>query len=129
MSPRFLTVEELLEIHRQAILEHGGSVGMRDRGLLESASSVPAAQFGGEFLHGDVTAMAAAYLFHLCKNHPFLDGNKRVALAAADVFLELNHHTLNATDLELEHLTLGAADGSISKEDSIAFFKTHCSAS
>lgn len=101
MELRFLTVDELLAIHQRVISEHGGSLGLRDRGLLESAASVPAAQFGGDYLHADVASMAAAYLFHHCKNHPFMDGNKRVAFAAADVFLELNHHDLQATDSEL----------------------------
>lgn len=128
MDLRFLTVAELMVIHERVIAAHGGSLGIRDRGLLESAASVPAAQFGREFLHTDVTSMAAAYLFHLCKNHPFLDGNKRVALAAADVFLELNQYMLSATDLELEQLTLGVAGGSIGKDGAIEFFRTQCSA-
>jgi len=125
MSVHFLTVEELLTIHQRVIAAHGGMLGVRDRGLLESANSMPAAQFGGQYLHPDLASMAAAYLFHLCKNHPFLDGNKRVALAAADVFLELNELLLDATDQELELVTLGVADGSISKEQTVEFFKTH----
>ncbi len=126
MVIRFLTVSELMVVHERVIAAHGGSPGIRDRGLLESAAAVPASQFAGEYLHAGVTAMAAAYLFHLCKNHPFLDGNERVALAAADVFLELNHTTFEATDEELECLTLGVADGSISKEQSTDFFRAHC---
>lgn len=125
MTPRFLTIEELLVIHRRVILDHGGSLGLRDRGLLESAASVPAAQFGGEYLHQDIAAMAAAYLFHLCKNHPFIDGNKRIAFAAADIFLELNHFQLAASDSELEQLTLGVADGSLSKEQATEFVRSH----
>jgi death on curing protein len=125
MTVRFLSIAELQIIHERVIAAHGGSLGIRDRGLLESAASVPAAQFGGESLHADLPSMAAAYLFHLCKNHPFLDGNKRVALAAADVFLELNQFDLNTTDLELETLTLGVADGSIGKEEAIEFFRAH----
>jgi len=125
MSVHFLTVEELLTIHQRVIAAHGGMLGVRDRGLLESANSMPAAHFGGQYLHPDLASMAAAYLFHLCKNHPFLDGNKRVALAAADVFLELNELLLDATDQELELVTLGVADGSISKEQTVEFFKTH----
>src|SRR5262245_19829607 len=105
MVIRFLSVDELIVIHQRVISAHGGSLGIRDRGLLESAGSVPAAQFSGQYLHPDVPGMAAAYLFHLCKNHPFIDGNKRVALAASDVFLELNDHQLAATDNELEQLT------------------------
>ncbi|MFO0916994.1 MAG: type II toxin-antitoxin system death-on-curing family toxin [Planctomycetaceae bacterium] len=118
-------MDELVVIHQRVISAHGGSVGIRDRGLLESAASVPAAQFSGQYLHVDVPTMAAAYLFHLCKNHPFLDGNKRVALAAADVFLELNDYQLSASDDELEKLTLSVADSSTSKEAAVAFFQAH----
>lgn len=125
MEPRFLTVEEVIYIHRRSIEEHGGSAEMGDRRLLESAVGMAAAQFGGMYLHTGLPAMAAAYHFHLCKNHPFADGNKRIALAAAETFLELNDHCLIADDLELEHLTLGVADSSITKEQATAFFQSH----
>ena len=111
---KFLSVDELLAIHQRGIAEHGGSPELHDRGLLESAAAMPFAQFGGQYLHHGLPAMAAAYLFHLCKNHPFVDGNKRVAVAAAEVFVLLNDHELQATDSQLEELTLGVADGSIS---------------
>ena len=125
MNPRFLTVDEVLYIHRRTIEEHGGSVELRDRGLLESAVAMPAARFAGAFLHSDVPAMAAAYLFHLCKNHPFVDGNKRIALAACDIFLELNGWELIATDPMLETLTLSTADSSITKDEVITFLRRH----
>jgi death-on-curing protein len=121
----FLTVDQVIEIHRRGIEEHGGSGELRDRGLLESAVAMPAAQFGGQFLHDGLPAMAAAYLFHLCKNHPFVDGNKRVAVTVAEVFIELNEHRLVATDKQLESLTLGVADSSISKLEATQFFKSH----
>ena len=121
----FISVDQVLEIHRRGIEEHGGSPELRDRGLLESAAAMPQAQFGGEFLHAGLPTMAAAYLFHLCKNHPFVDGNKRVAIAAAETFVLLNDRELVATDDELAHLTLGVADGSISKDEAIAFFRKH----
>ncbi len=69
--------------------------------------------------------MAAAYLFHVCKNHAFVDGNKRAALAAADMFVRLNGAKLKASDRELETLTLGVANGSLSKEQAIDFFEKH----
>lgn len=125
MEPRFLTVEEVLYIHQRCIEEHGGSLELRDRGLLESAVAMPAAQFSGAYLHASPSAMAAAYLFHLCKNHPFVDGNKRIALAAAEVFLELNGFELSADDAAVEQLTLGVADSSISKEQATEFFQQH----
>lgn len=122
---QFLSLEELLVIHQRGIFEHGGSPELRDRGLLESAAAMPAAQFGGQYLHDGLPAMAAAYLFHLCKNHPFVDGNKRVAVAAAEIFLLMNDFELVASNSQLEKLTLGVADSSISKEDATAFFKSH----
>ena len=88
----FFSTDDLLCIHARMIQEFGGSPGLRDRGLLESACAMPSASFGGQLLHDGLPAMAAAYLFHLCKNHPFVDGNKRVAFGAMEVFLMLNGH-------------------------------------
>ena len=125
ISPTFLNVEHVIAIHRRMVAEFGGSTAIRNRGLLESAVAMPAARFGGEYLHTTIEAMAAAYLFHLCKNHPFVDGNKRTAVATAEVFLLLNDRELTATNEELERLTLAVADGSITKKQTIAFFKEH----
>ena len=86
----FLTLEEALAIHAQQIRDYGGAPGIRDMGLLQSALAMPQQSFADAYIHGDVHEMAAAYLFHICKNHPFLDGNKRVALATALAFLGLN---------------------------------------
>ncbi|MFK7788696.1 MAG: type II toxin-antitoxin system death-on-curing family toxin [Phycisphaeraceae bacterium] len=85
---RFVEIEEALRIHNRQVDRFGGDDGIRDRGLLESALATPRASFGGAFVHEDVIAMAGAYLFHLCKNHPFVDGNKRVALAVMLYFNE-----------------------------------------
>jgi len=123
----FLSVDDVLAIHGRMIAEFGGALGLRDRGLLESAAAMPAARMGGRYLHRGVAAKAAAYLFHLCRNHAFLDGNKRTALAAAEVFLRLNGASLSATDDELEHLTVGVADGTVSKDEVTAFFRTRVS--
>lgn len=122
---RFLKTEDVEAIHRRMIDDFGGSDGLRDRHLLESATHTPQAQFGGQYLHDSVAAMSAAYLFHLCKNHPFVDGNKRVALATAIQFLFLNDHRLVAGKKEVEALTLGVADSSVSKEEATTFFKKH----
>ena len=86
----FLTLAEVLEAHADQIKRYGGQVGVRDPTLLESALAQPEASFGGEWLHKTLYDMAAAYAYHLCQNHPFVDGNKRTALACALVFLELN---------------------------------------
>ena len=72
MEPLFLSLDEVLEIHEQQIERYGGSPGLRDAAALESAVAMPQATFGGEFLHTSIPAMAAAYLFHLCQNHPFV---------------------------------------------------------
>ena len=121
----FLTVDQVLAIHRRMIDEFGGVHDLRDRGLLESAVAMPAAKFGGAFLHATIPAMAAAYLFHLCGNHAFIDGNKRVALVAAETFLLLNEHELQADNDQLEELTMGIAEGKLAKDDVLGFFAKH----
>ena len=87
MDPKFLTLDDVIEIHGEMIARYGGSDGIRDKGLLESAVATPQASFGGDYVHTDVFEMAAAYLFHIVKNHPFIDGNKRTGAMAAFVFL------------------------------------------
>lgn len=123
--PAFLTLDEVIAVHRRMIREFGGDPHIRDRGLLESAVMMPSAQFGGAFLHDGIPAMAAACLFHICKNHAFVDGNKRTALASAEVFLALNGMRLAATDDELEDLTLGVAESRISKDEATVFLRKH----
>lgn len=83
-------MEAVLAIHEEVLAAHGGLGGLRDRALLESAVAAPQASFGGKPLIRDPIEVAAAYLFYLCRNHPFVDGNKRTALAAALVFLDAN---------------------------------------
>lgn len=123
--PVFLIVNHVLAIHRRVVEEFGGDREVRDYGLLESAVMMPAAQFGGEFLHEGVPAMAAAYLFHICRSHSFVDGNKRTALAAAEIFVLLNGLRLKAKNRQLERLTLGVARGEVSKDQAVAFFRKH----
>ena len=117
----FLTVEEVVRAHRKALEEFGGLDGIRDQGLLESAVAMPKATFGGSYLHESLPEMAAAYLYHLCRNHPFLDGNKRVALACAEAFIDGNGARLEAANEELVELTLSVAEGKISKNEVAAF--------
>jgi len=85
-----LTADAVKAIHEEVLAAHGGSLGLRDAALLESAVAAPQATYGGEALLKDVVEIAAAYLFYLCSNHPFVDGNKRTALASCLVFLEAN---------------------------------------
>lgn len=121
----YLSVAAVLEIHRRVIEEFGGDPGLRDRGLLESAVSMPQSTFDGVDLHAGIAEKAAAYHFHLCANHPFIDGNKRAAVTAAEVFLLINGHELSAGDREIEDLTMGVAAGRLSKEGVVAFFIRH----
>lgn len=125
ISISFLSVEAILEIHRRVIEEFGGELGLLDRGLLESAVAMPQSTFAGEDLHAGLSEKAAAYHFHLCANHPFVDGNKRVAVAAAEVFLLINGKELSAIDKAVEDITLGVACGRLSKDQVIEFFMKH----
>jgi death-on-curing protein len=116
-SPDFLSVEDVLELHAMQLARYGGGAGVRQSGLLESAVAQPQASFDGEFVHGDIFAMAAAYLFHLVQNHPFVDGNKRTGLLASLVFLDLNGITVEHDSPVLYELTMGVASGRISKDE------------
>jgi death-on-curing protein len=113
----FLTLAEVVEIHADQIHRYGGQVGIRDLALLESALVQPEASFGGEWLHTDHFEMAAAYSYHLCQNHHFIDGNKRTALAAALVFLELNGVSILDPRGRLKSAMLRIAAGKMSKAD------------
>jgi death-on-curing protein len=122
-EPRFLLIEEVLGIHAHQIETYGGSFGVRDAGLLLSAVAAPQASFAGELFHGTLFEMAAAYLFHLARNHPFIDGNKRAALAAALVFLELNEVSIDAPDEELVEMVTRVATGEESKAGAAVFLE------
>ena len=125
MSPDFLTLEEVLEIHDDQINRYGGASGIRDFGLLESALAQPQAIFGGSFLHTDLFEMAAAYFFHIIQNHPFIDGNKRVGAVTALVFLDIKNKTVIMTNDELESQVLSVAQGLTDKTASAKFFREH----
>lgn len=123
MGPTFLGLEEVLQIHADQIERHGGSSGIRDLGLLESAIAMPQASFGGQLLHADIFEMAAAYLFHIVRNHPFVDGNKRGGTAAALVFLRLNGASIRVTNAALVKTVLAVAQGKIGKAAVAEFFR------
>jgi len=116
-EPLFLTLAEVIEIHSDQIRRYGGRDGLRDLALLESALAQPEASFSGKWLHRDLYEMAAAYAYHICQNHPFIDGNKRTALASALVFLELNGIALLDPRGRLKDAMLRIASGKMSKED------------
>ena len=111
----FLDVDEVIELHASQLELFGGGAGLRDQGLLESAVAQPQASFGGHLAHDGLFAMAAAYLFHLVSNHPFVDGNKRIGLIAALVFLDLNGVSIAHPTEALYELTMGVAEGRINK--------------
>ena len=127
MSPDFMDLDDVLELHLELISQFGGANGVRDMGLLESALAVPRSGMGGQYFHTDEFEMAAAYLFHLVKNHPFLDGNKRAGAAAALVFLEMNGIEVRAKDDDVVDITLGVAEGRIQKSGVAEFLRKHSS--
>jgi death on curing protein len=116
-TPNFLTLHEVLVLHEDQIAQFGGTSGVRDVGLLESALAQPQASFGGELLHPTIHEQATAYLYHLAMNHPFLDGNKRTAFAVMDAFLWLNGYELNLNDDQAYQLVIDVVEKTLSKED------------
>ena len=108
------------------IERYGGDPGIRDLGLIDSATMMPRQSFGGEYLHSTIPAMSAAYLFHLCTNHGFVDGNKRVGIGAALVFLDLNSYEAQLTIDELEQITMDVASGQLDKSGLVKLFEVAC---
>lgn len=117
LNPRFLELSEILLIHDVQISRFGGMHGIRDEGLLESALAQPKMTYGGELLHSTIYEQASAYLYHIAKNHPFIDGNKRTAFAAIDVFLRMNGYVLGLTDNQSYDLVLQVVQGDLGKEE------------
>jgi death-on-curing protein len=116
-EPIFLSLAEVLEVHADQITRYGGRGGVRDLGLLESALAQPEGSFAGEWLHQDLYEMAAAYAYHLCQNHPFVDGNKRTALACALIFLELNGISVRDPRGSLKDMMRALASGKRDKPE------------
>ena len=115
IEPEFLTLEEVLILHERQVEAFGGTLGIRDQGLLESAIAMPEASFGGQFVHGSLFEMAAAYAFHIAENQPFLDGNKRTGLGAALVFLRLNGFRVVDPDEALYDAMIAIAERRLDK--------------
>ena len=111
MSPQFLTLDEVMDLHCDQIKRYGGTLGVRDVTLLESAIAAPQSWFGDQYLHGDRFEMASAYLFHVVQNYPFLDGNKCVGTAAALTLLELNGVETKIPTQVLVAMVLAVAQG------------------
>lgn len=120
---KFLKKEIILTFHKDQLERYGGKSGIRDEGLLESALAQPEASFGGEYVHADVFAMAAAYGFHLSQNHPFFDGNKRTALIAMYTFLHVNGYEIRADKKSLFATMMALASGEVSKDELVEYLK------
>jgi len=112
----FLSVDDVLLLHTDTIDMDGGSHGVRDHGLLDAAVAMPRQQFGGNYLHENLAAMAAAYMFHIAQNHPFVDGNKRAAVLSALAFLSVNGIQELPDPKDLESITLQVAAGELGKD-------------
>lgn len=122
-TPLFLDLEQVMRLHASMIERYGGTEGTRDVGLLQSAVAMPQMAYDGEYLHADVFEMAAAYLYHIVQNHPFLDGNKRTGAAATIVFLAMNGVQIEADEDGLVDLTLSVARGESGKPEIAEFFR------
>lgn len=122
-EPSFLGLDEVIEIHSDQIRRYGGHPGVRDLGLLKSAIAMPAACYGGYYLHTDIYDMAAAYLFHIVRNHPFIDGNKRTGAVSSYVLLTMNGIQLHADEDSFEKVVLSIAEGKTNKASVAQFFR------
>lgn len=125
MRPEFLSIAEVLEIHRDQISRYGGRPGIRDIALLQSALAQPQATFEGGYLHQDLIEMGAAYLFHITQNHPFYDGNKRVGAVSCLVFFILNGVEIELTEDKLATAVLKVASGEWTKTALTDFLRSH----
>jgi death-on-curing protein len=119
-----LTLEIVSEIHKEALGRFGGLDGVRDLTLLESAVATPQATFGGASVFGDLAEVGAAYLFYLCRNHPFIDGNKRTALGACILFLRLNGIPTKPDGPDWEALTVDVASGILGRDEATTRLRT-----
>ena len=118
----FLSFDDVLDLHEMQLASYGGATGIRDVGLLESAVMMPKASFGGQYLHEGVFEMAAAYAFHIAENQPFVDGNKRTALAAALVFLDWHGVEIDDPDEKLYGAMIGLAQKRLEKSELALLF-------
>ena len=127
MAIRFIPDEIVPVLHADLIRQYGGVPGIRDRHLLASALAQPKMTAQGKFLHRSIFDKAAAYGFHVCRNHPFVDGNKRVALVLMAIFLDRNGWSLSASEEETYKTMISLAAGTVSKPALSSWLKTHSS--
>ncbi len=121
----FLTKDQILHLHRNAINDYGGSDSIRDKNLLESSIAQPKATFDGKYLHENIYMMAAAYFFHISQNQPFMDGNKRTGFLAMYTFLKCNGFSLNSSNEKIYPILLEVAEGKLDKRDLADFIQEH----
>ncbi len=119
----YLSIDQVLALHEDLVGAFGGIAALRDRGLLESALARPAMTFGGDDLYQGLADKAAALMHSLVLNHPFVDGNKRIGVAAAEFFLERNGQRLEASDDDFEAMTLAVAEGKVPVEALAIWFR------
>lgn len=125
-EPVFLTLDEVVQIHDHQIEFYGGEPEIRDIGLLESAIAQPNSGHAGGYFHGDLYEMAAAYLYHITQNHPFVDGNKRTGAQVADVFLAMNGLDLICKSSLFEEMVFRVANNDIGKDEIADFLRSNC---
>ncbi|MDD4570824.1 MAG: type II toxin-antitoxin system death-on-curing family toxin [Tepidanaerobacteraceae bacterium] len=113
----FISKELILYFHDRLVQDYGGAYGIRDEKLLDSAPEQPKTTYEGRYLHDTLMKMAAAYGYHLCNNHPFIDGNKRIALIAMDIFLQINGFEIVAPEKETYKIMIRLSSGELSKID------------
>ncbi|MEL6491674.1 MAG: type II toxin-antitoxin system death-on-curing family toxin [Cyanobacteria bacterium J06621_3] len=126
---RYLTLIEVLELHRRIIEKSGGALGIRDFGLLESAIAQPRMTFGGEELYTSLIEKSAALGFSIIMNHPFVDGNKRIGHAAVETLLLLNGMEISASVDEQERAMLAIASGKMGRKEFIEWLQAYTTAS
>lgn len=119
----FITIKEVYYLHKGLIEEFGGIHGVRDEGLLDSAVNTPQASFSGQYLHPDIYEMGAAYAYHIIKNHPFIDGNKRTGIGICIIFFGKNDIIIKMVHKELYDLTIKIATSEISKKEIAEIFR------
>jgi death-on-curing protein len=123
VEPAFLELGEILLIHQDQLERYGGSPGIRDIGILQSATSMPRAGIAERYLHDDIFEMAAAYLYYIVRDYPFVDGNKRTGVVAALVFLAMNDVEIGVDEDELENVVRSVAEGTTTKSEIAGFFR------
>jgi len=125
MAVHFVAEEVVLTIHADLLQRYGGQAGVRDRGLLDAALAQPRMTIGKRYVHPSLFDKAAAYGFHVCKNHPFVDGNKRVAFVLMDIFLQKNGWEIDSSEEEAYETMIDLASGNLSKLQLSPWLKKH----